>query len=144
MIAAVLDVNVIVSGFPGRRGAAAEVIDRWLTREFRVIVSEHILNGVIRAWNNPWFHDRYARNEVERALDLLQSRAMAVTPASGIHGFAPDAEDDLVLATAVAARADYLITGDRRFREVERYGSIAIRSPREFVFILDLAPRSFP
>jgi predicted nucleic acid-binding protein len=49
MIAAVLDVNVIVSGFPSRRGAAAEVIDRWLTREFRVIVSEHILNGVNRA-----------------------------------------------------------------------------------------------
>ena len=106
MIAAVLDVNVIVSGFPGRRGAAAEVIDRWLTREFRVIVSEHILNGVIRAWKNPWFRDRYARNEVERALYLLRSRAIAVTPASGIHGFAPDAEDDLVLATAVAGRAD--------------------------------------
>ena len=69
---------------------------------------------------------------------------MVVTPASGIHGFAPDAEDDLVLATAVAGRADYLITGDRRFREVGQHGAIAIRSPREFVFILDLAPRSFP
>ena len=120
------------------------MIDRWLTREFRVIVSEHIRNGVFRAWNIPWFRDRYARNEVERALDLLQSRAIAVTPASGIHGFAPDAEDDLVLATAVAGRADYLITGDRRFREVGQYGSIAIRSPREFVFILDLAPRERP
>jgi putative PIN family toxin of toxin-antitoxin system len=144
MIAAVLDVNVIVSGFPSRRGAAAEVIDRWLTREFRVIVSEHILNGVIRAWNQPWFHDRYARNEVERALDLLQSRAIAVSPASDIHGFAPDAEDDLVLATAVAGRVDYLVTGDRKFREVGQYGSIAIRSPHEFVLILDQAPRSFP
>jgi predicted nucleic acid-binding protein len=75
VIAAVLDVNVIVSGFPAWRGAAAEAIDRWLRREFRVIVSEHILDGAIRAWNNPWFRDRYARNEVERALDLLRSRA---------------------------------------------------------------------
>jgi uncharacterized protein len=144
VIAAVLDVNVIVSGFPARRGAAAEVIDRWLTREFRVIVSEHILNGAIRAWNNPWFRNRYAPNEVERALYLLRSHAIVVTPASGIHGVAPDAEDDLVLATAVAGEADYLVTGDRRFREVGQYGSIAIRSPREFVFILDLAPRPFP
>jgi predicted nucleic acid-binding protein len=107
-------------------------------------VSEHILNGVIRAWNNRWFRDRYARNEVERALYLLRSRAIAVTPASGIHGFAPDAEDDLVLATAVAGRVDYLITGDRKFREVGQYESIAIRSPHEFVLILDQAARSFP
>ena len=108
MTAAVLDVNVIVSGFPGRRGAAA--IDRWLTREFRIIVSEHILNGVIRAWDNPWFRDRYGRNEVERALYLLRTQASAVTPISGIHGVAPDAEDDLVLGTAVAGEADYLET----------------------------------
>jgi hypothetical protein len=33
-------------------------------------VSEHILNGAIRAWNIPWFRDRYARNEVEWALYL--------------------------------------------------------------------------
>ena len=144
MIAAVLDVNVIVSGFPARRGAAAAVINRWLTREFRVIVSEHILNGVIRAWDNSWFRDRYARNEVERALYLLRSHAIVVTPASGIHGVAPDAEDDLVLATAVAGEADYLVTGDRRFREVGQYGSISIRSPREFVTILDLSLPTFP
>ena len=126
MIAAVLDVNVIVSGFPARRGAAAEVIDRWLTSEFRVIVSEHILNGVIRAWDNAWFRDRYARNEADRALFLLRTRAVMISPASGIRGVASDAEDDLVLATAVAGEVDYLVTGDRRFREVGQYGSIAI------------------
>ena len=142
MIAAVLDVNVIVSGFPARRGAPAEVIDRWLTSEFRVIMSEHILNGVIRAWDNPWFRDRYARNEADRALFLLRTRAVMISPASGIRGVASDAEDDLVLATAVAGEVDYLVTGDRRFREVGQYGSIAIMSPREFVFVLDQAPRS--
>lgn len=141
MIAAVLDVNVIVSGFPARRGAAAEVIERWLAREFRVIVSEHILNGAIRAWNNPWFRDRFARNEVERALYLLRTQAVVVTPVSGIHGVAPDAEDDLILATAVAGKAGYLVTGDRRFRDVGQYGPIAIRSPREFVFTLEQVPQ---
>jgi len=142
VIAAVLDVNVIVSGFPARRGAAAEVIDRWLTREFRVIVCEHILNGVVRALDNPWFRDRYARNEADRALFLLRTRAVMISPASGIRGVASDAEDDLVLATAVAGEVDYLVTGDRRFREVGQYGSISIMSPREFVLVLDQAPRS--
>lgn len=144
MIVAVFDAIVIVSGFPARRGAAAELIVRWLAREFRVVVSEHILNGAVRAWDNSWFRDRFSRQEVEQALYLLRTRAVVVTPTSGIHGVAPDGEDDLVLATAVAGGADYLVTGDRKFREVERYGPIAITSPREFVFIRDQAPRPFP
>jgi len=105
-------------------------------------VCEHILNGVVRALDNPWFRDRYVRNEVERALFLLRTRAVMISPASGIRGVAPDAEDGLVLATAVAGEVDYLVTGDRRFREVGLYESIAIMSPREFVLVLDQAPRS--
>jgi putative PIN family toxin of toxin-antitoxin system len=134
---AVLDVNVIVSGFSGGRGAPSELIERWLAGEFRVIASEHILRGAARAWNNPWFRDLYPRHEAERALELLRTRAVIVTPASGVPDITPDRDDDLVLATAVAGNAEYLVTGDRRFRAIGQYEAIAIRSPREFVGILD-------
>ena len=90
MIVAVFDADVIVSGFPARRGAAAELIDRWLAIVFRVVVSEHILNGAVRAWDNSWFRDRFSRQEVEQALYLLRTQAVVVTPTSGIHGVAPD------------------------------------------------------
>ncbi|MGH2617462.1 MAG: putative toxin-antitoxin system toxin component, PIN family [Thermomicrobiales bacterium] len=139
MISAVLDANVLVSGFPRQRGAPSELIDRWLDDEFQLIVSEHILDGVVRAWSNPWFRDRFARHEVERALAVLRTEATVVIPVPGIQGVAPDDEDDLVLATAVAGNVDYLITGDRRFRAIGQYEAIAIRSPREFVAILDQA-----
>jgi predicted nucleic acid-binding protein len=55
VIAAVLDANVIVSGFPSPRGAPSELIERWLVNEFRLLISEHILSGVERAWRDPWF-----------------------------------------------------------------------------------------
>ncbi len=137
MITAVLDTNVLVSSFPGRQGAPAELLERWLAREFRLIVSEHILDGAIRAWNKPWFRPRFPQQDMEQALSLLRSEAAVVVPASGIHGIAPDDEDDLVLATAVAGNVDYIVTGDRRFRALGQYEAIAIRSPREFVSILD-------
>jgi putative PIN family toxin of toxin-antitoxin system len=139
VIAVVLDTNVIVSGFPGRRGVPGELINRWLAREYRVVVSEHILRGVVRAWDNPWFRDRYARNEVEQALSLLRTQTAMVTPASGIHGVAADMEDDLVLATAVAGNVEYLVTGGRKFRQIGQYETIAIRTPRELLSILDQA-----
>ena len=139
MIAAVFDANVLVSAFPRTGGAPSELIDRWLDNEFRLIVSEHILNGAARAWTNPWFRDRFAQHEAERAIASLRAIGTIVIPAQDVHGITVDDEDDLVLATAVAGNADYLVTGDRRFRALRQYEAIAIRSPREFVSILDQA-----
>jgi predicted nucleic acid-binding protein len=62
-----------------------------------------------------------------------------VIPAQDVHGIAVDDEDTLVLAIAVAGNADDLVTGDRRFRAVGQYEAIMIRSPREFVSILEQA-----
>ena len=144
MIAAVLDANVIVSGFPSRSGAPAELIARWLGREFRVVVSEHIISGIVRAWSRPWFRERFSQREIDRALLLLRTLATVVNPASGIHGVAPNEEDDLVLATAIAGNADFLVTGDRRLREIDQYRTITIKTPREFVAFLDRASRPYP
>ena len=142
MIATVLDVIVIVSGFTSNQGAPADLIERWLSREFQLILSEHILDGVARAWNKAWFQERYDANEAQRALGLLRTRATIVVPVSVVHGVAPDWEDDLVLTTAVAGNATYLVTGDRRFRAVGRHGTITFCSPREFALILGRLPRS--
>ena len=137
MIPAVFDANVIVSGFPSGRGAPSELIERWLVGEFRLIISEHILNGVERAWRDPWFLERYSPEEGKRALALLRDRASMVVPASHLQGIAADEEDDLVLATAVAGRASVLVTGDKRLRAIARFQGIVIYSPRELVAALD-------
>jgi predicted nucleic acid-binding protein len=49
---------------------------------------------------------------------------------------AEDEEDDLVLATAVAGDAAYLVTGDRMLRSLGRYRNVTILSPREFLTVL--------
>lgn len=133
MIQVVLDVNVLVSGFPAERGAPAELIERWLAREFHLVLSEHILDGVARAWANAYYRTRYQGDEPRQALDLLRARATMVMPVSTVRGIAADDEDDLVLATAVAGSAAYLVTGDRRLREVASYERVTILTPREFL-----------
>jgi putative PIN family toxin of toxin-antitoxin system len=137
VIAVVLDANVIVSGFPATRGAPSELIERWLVKEFSLIISEHILDGVERAWSDPWFRERYSPHEAQQALALLRERATMVLPAQGVTGIAADEEDDLVLATAIAGRASVLVTGDRRLREIVNFQGIVICSPREFVSALE-------
>lgn len=50
-----------------------------------------------------------------------------------VTGIATHAHDDLVLATAISAGAEYLVTGDRGLRDVGEYQGVAILTPREFL-----------
>jgi uncharacterized protein len=43
-----------------------------------------------------------------------------------------DPDDDVVLATALAGRVEYLVTGDDDLLALKSYHGIKIRSPREF------------
>jgi predicted nucleic acid-binding protein len=41
-------------------------------------------------------------------------------------------EDDLILATAIARGASYLVTGDRKLRAVGAFQEVILLSPRDF------------
>jgi predicted nucleic acid-binding protein len=68
VIRAWLDVNVLVSGFPASRGVPAELIERWLRREFELILSEHILSEGAEAWEQPYWAARYTADQVQNTL----------------------------------------------------------------------------
>lgn len=48
-----------------------------------------------------------------------------------------DPDDDVVLATAVAAEADVVITGDQDLLVLGQHGGVRILSPRQFLEMLD-------
>jgi predicted nucleic acid-binding protein len=101
-----------------------------------LILSEHILDGMVRAWQQPYFRARYTHDQGQRALRFLQNRAAIVTPVDTVHGVADDEEDDLVLATAVAAEVPYLVSGDKGLQRLGHFQTIHILSPREFLDLL--------
>lgn len=136
MIQACLDVNVLVSGFPAESGAPAELVERWLHREFELILSEHILTEAAEAWEQPYWAARYTADQVQNTLALLRERARVVLPATTVHGVGEDEEDDLVLATAIAGNVSFLVTGDRHLQRLGQYQTVAILSPRQFLEVL--------
>ncbi len=48
-----------------------------------------------------------------------------------------DKDDDVVLATAVAGRADVIVTGDVDLLTLKKFGDVRILSPRQFLEVLD-------
>jgi predicted nucleic acid-binding protein len=63
----------------------------------------------------------------------LESVALHVEPRPGTSFGLSDPDDEIYLATALAGRADVLITGNIRHFPAPRYGPIAILGPADFL-----------
>ena len=65
---------------------------------------------------------------------LLQSQGELVQiPQRDVPMITGDLEDDHILATAANARADALITGDKRLLLLAEYQGVRIMNPAQFV-----------
>jgi predicted nucleic acid-binding protein len=66
-------------------------------------------------------------------LEQLRLRVRIVEPTPLSSPVSRDADGDAVLATAVAAGAAVIVTGDQDLLVIGRYNGIDIVSPREFL-----------
>lgn len=103
---------------------------------FDISVSDHIIDGVSRALTKPYWRNRLDIQQIECRLSDVRSLVKPVEPVDDVHGVAEDDEDDLVLATAVAANADYLVTVDKYPRRIGEFRGIRIVSPRQFLGLM--------
>lgn len=134
MIRVVLDTNVLASGAIATSGAVAEILDAWNHYDVQVVLSDWILRELARTLSKPYFSTQLSDEDIIDFLSFCQDRAHFVQVGSlEIPRVATHREDDYVLATAVAGRVDYLITGDRMVRALNSYQSIEILTAREFL-----------
>jgi putative PIN family toxin of toxin-antitoxin system len=138
----VLDVNVLVSGLPLQTNTPPSIlVDLWYEGRFGLYYSHHILKKIGDAWRKPYYQSRIRSDEIPILLDRLRFLGNVVEPVDDVHGEAEDDEDDLVLATAVAAQADFLVTGDKYLLDLKEFRGIPIVSPRDVLDrLLETAP----
>ena len=141
MISAVLDANTIASGILGFRNpdsVPGKLLQLWRKGIFILIISKHIRDEVKGILHKPYFTNHLSAQEISRIQALLQFQAKQVLITEDIHGVATSSEDDLVLATAVSAKANYLVTGDGPLlRKVGRScQGVHLVTPNEFLQIL--------
>lgn len=70
-------------------------------------------------------------------LSALREQAAIVVPARLGERVCRDKADDVVLATAVAGKADIIVTGDDDLLALRKFRGIRILSPRKFLESLD-------
>lgn len=134
----VLDTNVLVSGLVRRTPTAppAQLIDLWRSGMYVLVLSEYILAEVSRTLEQPYFHQGLTPELIAQDLVLLREETVLTPITVEVRGVATHPEDDDVLAAAVSAQADYLVTGDKKLQELGRYAGVIILSPRAFMDVI--------
>jgi putative PIN family toxin of toxin-antitoxin system len=124
----VVDSNVLISAiaFGGKPEEVVRLADHG---EIRLYLSAFILDEVRRVLLSPKLS--VAPSDVEEFLGFL--RYTRVRRPTGALRVSRDPSDDAILECAVAAKADFLVTGDRDLLVLEHHGKTAIVAPADFL-----------
>jgi uncharacterized protein len=133
VIRAMLDTNVLASGFLSERASPGQRLRLWTYRRFTLVTSDDILSELERTFRQPYFRHRLTEDRIAADLELLRREAEIVTATTAVSGVATHPEDDLVLATALSGGADYLVTGDAKLQALGAFRGVVILSPRAFL-----------
>jgi putative PIN family toxin of toxin-antitoxin system len=123
-----LDTNVLVSGFT-TRGLCADVI-RLVLSEHELVTAEIVLEEIRRAFKQKVHLPLPVIDEIVAFLEnqTVQPKPKTVPPIR-----IRDEDDCLVLASALEAKADVLVTGDKDLLDVRnQVTDILITDPRGF------------
>jgi putative PIN family toxin of toxin-antitoxin system len=119
---------VIVSAF-ATRGLSADVM-RLVLSQHEFVTSEVVLEEVERVLSRKL---RVPRAIVDDVLSLLREHPVQLEPEEIPDTDVRDPDDARVLASALAARADVFVTGDRDFLDLkDEIEGIEILDPRGF------------
>lgn len=131
---AVFDTNVLVAAFV-TEGLCSKILMRGRKRQFHLIACPIILREFEDVLIKKFFA---SRNEVRSALEIVSETIhRIVRPSETVQGICRDPDDDAILACALAAGADYLVTGDADLLALKTFRGIRIITPREFELLFN-------
>lgn len=134
MIRAVLDANILISYLLTHRPPIATLIDRYLARgDFVPVTAPELLEELDRVLQYPRLQRYYTADERTRFVALLMALSEVVELPGAIPRICRDADDDRVIACAVAGDADVIVSGDEDLLALGKVGDVLILSPADFL-----------
>jgi uncharacterized protein len=127
----VLDTNVLVSGLLQPLGNPAQILSLALAGAIQVCHDERILAEYAEVLARPRF--KLDAAHVRDVLAKLELDEVAVDATGQASPGLPDPDDEPFLAVALAASADFLVTGNLADYPKQKCKGCAVVSPAEFM-----------
>lgn len=134
MVKAVVDTNIVLSGFLSAKGAPAEVLEAWVERRFVPMVSGEIKKEYLAALQYERIKKRLGRefHNAKHTLRQILKLAENVYPKIKLTFFS-DPQDNMFIEAAIASEAAFLVTGDKGMLVMSSYDDVKILNAREFL-----------
>jgi uncharacterized protein len=125
----VLDTNVLVSGLAYPESIPGRILGAWQLGALEVVLSRYILDEMVRVLPR-LARIKLSRAEIRDLADSFMFMAEVVEPGGKVEKALRDKADAPILQTLLAAKADYLITGDKDLLALA--GRYSIVTPADF------------
>ena len=135
----VLDSTVLVSAFLAKTGVSAELLHKAKDGGFDMCLAEEILEEVQRAllqYQKIRKRYHYTDQAVIQYVQNLRIVSHIITELPSIEVVNSDPNDNMVVACALKARANYIVTRDNDLLSLKNYEGIKVVTPENFMGIL--------
>jgi len=127
----VLDTNIVVSGLLQSQGNPARVLTLALAGAVQVCHAARILAEYSEVLARPRF--KFDPKRVREVLNKIAADGLAINASGESNLDLPDADDEPFLAVALAASADFLVTGNLADYPPGKRQGCAVVSPAAFM-----------
>jgi putative PIN family toxin of toxin-antitoxin system len=131
MLRVVFDTHVIVSAALYEKSLPALLLSLGLEGKVRFFISPALLNEYETVLKRPRF--KLGHKETAELIEKIKQKAVMVTPTKELTILEADETDNRILECAAKAKADFVITGNKRHFPFEEFKGIKILTPREFI-----------
>ena len=135
MVRAVVDTNILLSVFLTRHANAIprQIWLSFLAKRFVLVISPMILNEFMEALKRPKIVRLLKDDSHKDAISFLESFAEIPKDTLPSVSISRDPKDDHILALAIQAKVDFIVTGDKDLTTLKTFHSIPILTPRKFL-----------
>jgi uncharacterized protein len=122
----VLDTNVVASALLWG-GKPARLLQVAREKRVELFASTHMLAELTDILGRRMFEAKISASllSIDQIVDRYAQLALLVHPVT-VAGIAPDPDDDVVIGTALAAKADFIVTGDQPLLTILEHQGIRI------------------
>ena len=138
MLKAVVDTNQFIISLISKKGPSAKLIDAWRDHKFSLIISQDIFTEIKRVFYYPRIITarHLDKQDIETFINFIEKRAIILSHTPPIQVIKDDPDDDKILACALEAQADYIVSADQHLLRLRQYQNINIITAKEFLEIL--------
>jgi len=129
----VLDTNIFISGIFWS-GDSERILFYWADGKFELISSTEIIEEIIKTLMN--FRVPLPPRGILLWLNILLWGARVIEPNERVNIVRDDPDDNKFIESAVAGKADFIVSQDKHLLRIGEFRGIKVLEPRDFLELL--------